>query len=273
MLLFCRCARLGCVCFILSEMHIHSISAEPIHLISYLQAGANGKTKVTQLPILEAVADKLPPSLSALVCTGDLQGVGITHQFEQPPQLLGEILADELSILLEMRGVSPLRTGIVLVGDFYSAPQADQRGASGDVRCVWNAFRERFRWVAGVLGNHDQIGSTTHDLQVFLQKPNLYFLDGNSYSIDGLLVAGVSGIIGNPAKTLRRSTNDYLATLELLKRANPDLIVLHQSPSVARFGCLGSDELGALYEQHTYPLTICGHVSWPLSLVELENEG
>lgn len=259
-------------CLILYEMRIQSVSSEPIHYIQYLQAGANGKTKTAQLPILEGVIDKLPSSLSAIVCTGDLQGVGITHQLEQQPKLLGEILADELSVLLEMLDVSPSRTGIVLSGDFYSAPQADQRGASGDVRRVWNTFQQRFRWVAGVLGNHDQIGSTADDLQMFLQKPNLYYLDGNSHLVDGLLVAGISGVIGNPTKTLRRSPSDYLATLAQLKRANPDLIVLHQSPSVAKQGCLGSDELGAIYEQQTHPLTICGHVSWPLPLVELDND-
>ncbi|HEX8835178.1 MAG TPA: hypothetical protein VF719_13300, partial [Abditibacteriaceae bacterium] len=49
------------------------------------------------------------------------------------------------------------------------------------------------------------------------------------------------------------------------------IIILHQSPSVTKQGYLGSDELGAIYTQKAFPLTICGHVSWPSSFVELEH--
>jgi Icc protein len=251
-------------------MRVQSISSEPVHYIQYLHAGTKGRIETAQLPISRGVIEKLPTSLDAIVCAGDLQGIS-TSQPGQEPKLLGEFLADELFVLLETLDISPSRTGIILSGDLFSSPQADRRGASGDVRRVWLAFQQRFRWVAGVLGNHDQIGFTTDDFQMFFQNSNLHYLDGNAHSTDGLSVAGISGIIGNSSKPLRRSASDFLSTLARLNRKKPDLIVLHQSPSVAAQGCLGSDELGAIYEKQEYPLTICGHVSWPFPLVELEN--
>lgn len=257
---------------ILHKMRIQSVSSQVTHVIPYLQAGTNDITEKAQLPIMRGVVEELPPSLEAIVCAGDLQGVDINAQPGQEPKLLGEVLADELLILLELLSIAPSRTGIVLTGDFYSAPQADKRGASGDVRRVWNAFRQRFRWVAGVLGNHDQFGATADELRDFTQQPNLYHLEGNSHVVDGLTLAGIGGIIGKPTKPLRHTPDKYLLLLAQLRQANPDLMILHPSPAVAEQHCIGSEELGAVYEKQAYPLTVCGHVAWPMPLVELKNK-
>ena len=218
------------------------------------------------MPILQGVVETLPAPLEALVCTGDLQGIG-----GQDSKLLGEVLAEELVVLLEMLGISTGHTGILLSGDFYSEPQANKRGTSGDVRCVWNAFLRNFRWVAGVAGNHDQFGFTPDELQAFIQQPNLYYLDGKTQIVDGLKLAGVGGITGNPDKPQRRSAEKYLSVVSELRRSKPDILMLHLSPAVPELGYLGLDELGTIYRQQDYPLTICGHVSWPSPLAKLAN--
>ena len=252
-------------------MRIQTITLQPIHKISYLQATSDGTAEIAELPILQGFVEALPPTIDSIVCVSDLQGIGITHQLSQEPKLLGELLAEELPDLLESLRVSPLHTGIVLAGDFYSSPQANQRGVSGDVRQVWNAFRQRFGWVAGVLGNHDQLGATPAELNRFVQQPNLFYLDGTTCSVAGLSIAGISGIIGNPTKPLRRSADEYLSMLARLRQTKPDLIILHPSPSVPKSHYLGADELGAAYERQEYPLTVCGHISWPQPLAELQN--
>lgn len=253
-------------------MRIQRVSAEPIHYLPYLKAGTGGKTETAQLPIFEGRVDALPASLEAIICTSDLQGVATSPRPGQASELLGEVLADELAVLLDMLSIAAGQTGVVLSGDFFSAAHADQRGATGDVRRVWTAFQQKFRWVAGVLGNHDQLGFTADDLEIFVSQPNVYYLDGAVRLIDGWTLAGISGIIGNPAKPLRRSADEYLSILARLYREKPDLILLHQSPAVVKLGRSGSAELGVFYaQQRVYPLTVCGHVSWPLPLAELDN--
>ncbi len=105
-----------------------------------------------ELPLLEGEVDVLPSGLDALILTGDLQGIAPSWSTGSTG-LLGVRLAEELVELSE-QGVLPYpeRTGVVLAGDLYSAPGANIRGASGDVRAVWEAFADAFRWVAGVQG-------------------------------------------------------------------------------------------------------------------------
>ena len=44
----------------------------------------------------------------------------------------------------------------MLAGDFWAEPRCTRRGGLGKVGPVWSAFGGTSRWVAGVLGNHDQ---------------------------------------------------------------------------------------------------------------------
>ncbi len=252
-------------------MRVQRVSPEVLHQISYLRAGTNGETETAQLPVLQAFVEELPASLQAIVCTGDLQGVVAALDTHSRSHLLGKVLAQELAILLEMHNIDPARTGVVLSGDFYSAPQADQRGASGDVREVWNAFLQNFRWVLGVLGNHDQIGSTLQEFQEFVRQPNLYLLNGDTCVVDGLVVGGIGGIIGNPKRPLRRTAEDYLSALRKLRKAKAHLIVLHPSPAISYLNLVGNEELGVAFEQQGFPLTVCGHVRWKQFYIQMRN--
>ena len=76
--------------------------------------------------------------------------------------MLGEQLADELVRLAVAGAVpDPARTGVLLAGDLYTVPPLERRGGAGDTTPVWQAFADRFRWVAGVVGNHDDFGGRT----------------------------------------------------------------------------------------------------------------
>ena len=67
---------------------------------------------------------------NALVIASDLQGVANAASGET--RLVGQVLAEQLTMLAARGSIPPLpRTGVILAGDLYSAPEANQRGASG----------------------------------------------------------------------------------------------------------------------------------------------
>lgn len=114
------------------------------------------------------------------------------------------MIADELAMMGEAGElVHPSHTGVLLAGDLFSSDTADVRGASGDVRAVWSAFAARFRWVAGVAGNHDTFG-TPREQERLLRQPNAHLLDGEVRELDGLRVGGVGLISGASEKHGRR---------------------------------------------------------------------
>lgn len=183
-------------------MRILSIEKTPVHEWTYLSAAPRGGSELRHLPLLPATVDALPAELEALIVTSDLQGVATNAEHEGAAALLGEVLAEELAILADL-GELPHANhlGILLAGDLYSDASGAVRGASGDVRSVWSAFAERFRWVAGVAGNHDTFG-TPRERERLLQRPGLHLLDGEVRELDGLQVGGLSGIIGQAGEAL-----------------------------------------------------------------------
>ena len=161
--------------------------------------------------------------------------------------------------------------GVFLAGDFYAAPQADQRGVSGDVHSVWQAMRRCGRWITGVAGNHDQFAGSVEDDPGGAMN-NVHLLDGSIRVLDGLRVGGLGGIIGNPRKPLRRTEHDYTHTLATLLRSEPDVIVMHESPAMPE-----TERIGSLPVRKTLDLVggmtiICGHCHWEQPLAILANE-
>jgi hypothetical protein len=146
------------------------------------------------------------------------------------------------------------RTGVVLAGDLYSVPEANKRGGHGSVAPVWNAFADAFAWVIGVPGNHDDASSVRCDERVAV-------LDGSTVTIDGLRVAGVGLISGNPAKVGRRSDESQLARIRAVVDADVDLLVLHEGPHGDQ-AQPGHREIRQVVEERGVPLTVCGHVHW-----------
>jgi len=233
---------------------------DPIREIHYLNASPRGGgTDVERLPVVRgALAAPLADELDALAVCSDLQG--IVPGPEGRSELLGVQVAGVLEELA-LDGVIPpvARTGAILAGDLYCVPAANKRGGYGDVADVWVAFAERFAWVAGVAGNHDDVSRVTG------LGPQVHLLDGELAVIDGLRLGGVGGIIGNPHKPGRRSEAEQLRALDRALGHDLDLLVLHEGPrGDARQP--GNDAIRARIEVAAVGLTICGHDHWRVPL-------
>lgn len=238
-------------------IRIHTIDDAPVAELRYLNAAKGGGTELTRLVIERARASGFPDELDAVICASDLQGIVPMHGRGEA-RLLGVSVA-ELLEKLAIDGVLPpaARTGVVLAGDLFSVPEANKRGGYGDVTEVWEAFAAVFAWVAGVLGNHDDLPSPPAGVHV---------LDGDIVTIDGLRFGGVSRIAGNPEKRGRRAEDDQLALIEAVVETGVDVLVLHEGPHGEPAAQPGHDGIRALVEQHRVALTISGHVHWDTPL-------
>ncbi len=248
-------------------MRIAGLGSSPIHEIEYLDAAPGGGSQLRRLPLLRGVVEGLPAELDALLITSDLQGR--VRAEDGQLRLLGEALAAEYAMLAELEMVpAPAFTGVVLAGDLFAAPGADRMGATGDVREVWRAFAGGFRWVVGVAGNHDLFGGTQeHDR--FVREPGVHLLDDDAASLDGLRIAGVGGICGNPGKPNRRAPGDFLAAVRRGVARRPHMLVLHEGPDGGEASLRGNPEVRAAVAG-SKAIVICGHVHWDRPLVNLE---
>ena len=252
-------------------MRIIEIKEQPIEYFPYLNVGGGRKGVIkVRLPIYHGYVDELPDDLDALIVTSDLQG---NIETKDEILLLGEVLPEFLKdlILLEFKDVEPMSTGVLLCGDMYATLL--KRGGLGDVRSVWYAFREQFRWVAGVAGNHDDFGMFHDRLEFKLKEADIYFLEKESVEIDELKIGGVSGIIGTKKRTNRVPESDFLDYIldRLVKK--PDVLLLHQGPSFGEESLNGSPEVREILEMSKRPTLVCsGHCHWSKHLVELTNK-
>ncbi len=256
-------------------MRVLGIEDEPFHALPFLEAAPGGRRLNQILPFLRGRVEGLPASLDAVVLTSDLQGRALpgTGEAEDAPlRLLGEAVAEELSLLAELEQIPALgRTGLVLAGDLYAAPRADKTGATGDVRSVWRTFaRCGVRWVAGVAGNHDLFGST-EQAEMLAHEPGLSVLDGTHLDVDGLRLAGVGGIIGNKRKPNRRPEDQFLAAVRQCTQARPQVLILHEGPSGCAPKQFGHTPLRELIRPWPM-LVVCGHTHWKQPLADLAGE-
>jgi len=242
------------------RLHIHSLDPDPFAIVPYLSAASGGGATVGELAIVRAQVPALPDGVDAILATGDLQA----RSRDGRGVLLGEVLAEQMIELAVAGAVpSPERTGVVLAGDLYAAPRADQRGASGCVVPVWEAFACMFRWVVGVLGNHDTLGDAAEQ-QRFAMLRRAHLLDGTRVTLDGLVVAGVGGICGAAGKPQRRPEDRFCAEVTRVA-TGADLLVLHESPS-GEPGQLGRASIRAAIAPTGVPMVISGHCHWPSPL-------
>ena len=256
-------------------MKVTGLQLEAAWTLPYLNAAPRGRGAVeVELPVLEGTVAGLPAELEALVVTSDLQGRELPRPQHGPPRLLGEALAEELELRSLMGELPPLeRVGVVLAGDLYAVPGAAKRGGYGDVRSVWRAFAERFRWVAGVGGNHDGFGDERglRGLHRFAARGVGHVLDGRATSLDGLRVGGLSGIVGNPRKPMRRRLDLFLERVGELVTRGLDLLVLHEGPAIPGAARRGNPEINELFElAEDDMLCVCGHTHWPQPLAEIQ---
>jgi Icc-related predicted phosphoesterase len=235
-------------------LEISSIDSQPISELLYLNAAPRRGTEVRRIAVERARVRELPEGLDAIIVTSDLQGI-VPHPITGQSTLLGVAVAEHLAGLSE-DGVLPptARTGVVLAGDLYSVPAANERGGYGDVSEVWDAFAGFFAWVVGVAGNHDDVSAVRTQADVVV-------LDGKYVELDGLRIGGVGLIVGNAAKVGRRGESEQLARIAHVVASQLDLLVLHEGPS-GDGNQTGNAEIRRLIEQRRVPFTVCGHVHW-----------
>ncbi|HET7501588.1 MAG TPA: metallophosphoesterase [Kofleriaceae bacterium] len=242
-----------------SSPQIVAIDDALIREIHYLNAPARGSTEVECLPVLRGqLAAPLTGELDALIACSDLQGI------VPGPGGRSELLGVQVAAVLDdlaADGVIPrsTRTGVLLAGDLYSVSAANRRGGYGDVAEVWAAFAERFAWVAGVAGNHDDVSGVAG------LGDRVHLLDGELAEIAGLRIGGVGGIMGNPRKPGRRSEADQLRAIDRTLDLGVDILVLHEGP---RGGDRqpGNAAIRATIEAAAVGLTVCGHDHWRVPL-------
>jgi len=253
-------------------MRITSFNREPISEIPFLNAGkGQGSCYVDRLAVHLGQLSDLPDDLDAIIATADLQG---RERFEDgdggPPRLLGEVLPERLvAELLPNLNISPARTGIILAGDFYTVPNLDKRGGFGDVTSVWRAFARQFKSVVGVAGNHDMFGETVAPSRRI--SANAHYLDGDSTSMDSIMIAGIGGIVGNPARPHRKTDDDFVTHLELLAAGAPDILIMHDGPDDPQHSQRGSSIIRQTLERLAPTIIIRGHAHWKEPLSELSN--
>ncbi|MEH2137427.1 metallophosphoesterase family protein, partial [Nostoc sp.] len=208
-------------------------------------------------------------NLEAITITSDLQGIDPKNQ-----QLLGYLVIEELEKLADIGKIPSLKnTGMILAGDFYA--EINRRsGVVGDIRDVWHAFSQQFCWVAGVAGNHDSLGNTQEEIQVFKQNRSIYYLDGEIIRNGELNLAGISGIIGKKNKPFRRSEKEFIKAIRELIKQSPDILILHEGPDYPQGNLVGQECIRKELEKINITnnlLVICGHSYWKIPTIALEN--
>jgi Icc-related predicted phosphoesterase len=247
------------------RVQIEAVDEEPIGEVRYLNASPGGGTHVARLPIVRAAVGPLAEELDAIIACSDLQG--IVRGRDGEAELLGVEVAAVLEELAFDEVLPPAaRTGVILAGDLFSVPAANQRGGFGSVADVWRAFAERFAWVAGVAGNHDDVAGVAGLAEA---GARVHLLDGDVIEIDGLRIGGVGGIIGSRQKPGRRLEAAQLGLIERAIDAACDVLVLHEGPDGGD-GQRGSSTIRGIVEAGEVGLTICGHDHWHAPLAAHE---
>ncbi len=250
-------------------MRVSHIEDSPFDELPHLIAAGRGRTSSVRLLLFRGEVDTLPDELDAIVIASDLQGVAPLSTRGGAVRLVGEVLAQKLRSLAERGALPPpSRTGVILAGDLYSAPDADVRGATGDVREVWRAFAAAHRWVIGVAGNHDTFG-TPAEVNQFMAEPGMALLDGTVVERGGLRVGGVGGIIGNARRPGRREERAFLRSMAAVLSEAPAVLVLHQGPDAERGALRGHPSVRQALDRSGPLLVVCGHVYWPQPLADL----
>lgn len=236
--------------------------------VPFVGTSANGRAPtfgVLDISILEIQG---LDDLTALIVTGDLQAREVQRKDGTPSRLLGVALAEELLTLAELGELPPTSdTGVILTGDYYCDPDPT-RGASGDVRAVWEAFASHYGFVTGVEGNHDTFGDA-RQRAAFLSGPGHRLLDAKVIDVCGLRIGGVGGVVGNPERPNRRNADHYSLAVRAVTRSRPDVLVVHESPAIPELGLIGNDRLREDLDSAPPMLVCCGHVHWDTALTTL----
>ena len=255
----------NCHSGLLNKMiRISRINPNPVHTIPYEYPERRGKVASASFPIFRAKGSGIPSALGTMIVMSDLQGrePGLNKPVETR-RLLGEVVAEEIQLLSELGEIPSARTiGLLLAGDLFVTQDLSKRGGNGDVRHVWQCFRDRFKWVSGIAGNHDLFGKSVPPSDNFLSEPHIHYLDSFVVDLDGLRIGGISGIIGKPRKPFRKNEQNFLEAIASVADQNPDIIILHEGPSGMTPDRGGNNAVRDLLERLHPMLVVCGHCHW-----------
>lgn len=244
-------------------MRIIDFPSTPITTVRYLSVRGRGCIMDTGLPIHHARVDRLPDGLAAVIATADLQGRQLFHEAAGGPlRLLGEVLPQRLAdeVLPDVGVEGDADVAVLLAGDFYTVPNLEKRGGTGDVTDVWHAFGDCFAWVAGVAGNHDAFGAKREPVPSFPE--GLYYLDGDTIELGSIRFGGVGGIIGNSRKHHRRAEEDYVRVLDRVLEQDVDVLLTHEGPDGTEPDQRGLPGIRTILERRYTGLVIRGHDHW-----------
>ena len=210
-----------------------------------------------KLPIYKGMIEGLPQNIDSIIVTSDLQGICKFDSVKM--MLLGEVLAESLALIydLDFPQINPKKSWAFLCGDLYA--NLEKRGSSGNPTKVWQAFATYFDRVIGIAGNHDDF---QNGIDIVKNIENVYFLENEVFELDGLKIAGLSGIIGRKDKNFRLEENDYLKSFEKILKEQPDVVLTHLSPNIEESGFLGEVKMTQILEKYSENLLFCGHSHW-----------
>lgn len=257
------------------NFRIKNINNTPIDSIPYKRVKPSRFQKLgedvmedAKWPVLQGHVEGLPESLDAIIVSSDLQG-HINVQGEL--KLLGEGLPSELALILEIEypEIKLDRVGIILCGDLFA--MTHRRGGIGDVRNVWFEFRKYFKWVAGVPGNHDMIGTGNSKVKEFQFEENIKYLENHNHNISGLNISGVGGTIGSSKKINKWREEDFLKAIKTQTIKKPNLLLLHEGPDFPNDSFIGTASVRELLEKSPSTVVCFGHNHWEEPLRELSN--
>lgn len=248
----------------MGSIRITDVAAAPLHSIPYRFPGIHGGIGVGQFPLFAVGAEGLPSNLGGILVMSDLQGREIERSStSRDSRLLGEVVAEEFAVLSELDVLpSADSIGVLLAGDFHVDADLAGRGGKGDVRHVWRAFRDAFRWVGGVPGNHDRFEDEDDPSFAFGRETKISFLDPGIVELDGIRIAGVGGIVGNPSRPYRREEKSFLRAIVAVSDSRPDVLVLHEGPAGQLPFQHGNAAIRDLLTDLPPMVVVCGHSHW-----------
>ena len=191
-------------------MRIVSVDKEPFWSFYTTQVVSGGKSRGQMLPIHNAIADALPAGVEGIICASDLQG-HTPAPSEASPILMGTRLPSLLEELAENDLLPSLdRMGAILAGDLFA--YEDRRGGYGNSRPVWEEWSKHFRWVVGVVGNHDLFGEGDPRIPDFKRAgfSNIHVLDMDCVKIDDMSFGGICGSIGSSRRPYRYPEDEFV---------------------------------------------------------------
>ena len=241
------------------SFRVEAPEGAPIASLGYRRAARGGGAEYSELPVYVGHCSRLGHAtecVAGLILTSDLQGV-VTDPETGANRLLGLAVPEFLEELGDRRAIPRAeRLGVLLAGDLFTPLSGRERGGYGPVTAVWNAFAERFAWVAGVAGNHDDCGHLSED-------PSVGFLDGSTIEIpeSRFVIGGVGRVAGAAERRGRRPWEAQQAHLRSIVDAC-DLLVLHEGPADDANGD-GNPKILEKIQGGRPALIHCGHTPWP----------